>query len=460
MLGDLTPPIHSEAAGIDRALGVSGSGVAFWNQPWRADDPIQAQPDSDPSGWESDWEDEAEVDQEELEPEEDPEDRDDDPEPHGSEWFPATGRPAWRQAPGTATSPLRQHDDEDSHRRASHERSLLSALSELQALRSRLSEESRSHRELLQYYENREEELEQQLQAASAELEESRSELASLRRRAREQRQSQERLVLEHRDQLRELQEDLLSARQEVSNAKATVESLRQRSAGLRQDREQLERESQARLSALQQELATTRQQLSERGEELEVLQELREQRQAWLAREQQWQEELETARREAAAARQQATGRADDGAEHALPGEMERLEQELASLQQLLEELPDIYERKFRQRLQPLQEQRDWLLRENAQLQAHWQRLMMEEVQADSSEAEPAAAASPRQDPDRSTPGGVQRRPPALLPAVSRLRQGLRSLFRLGRQRPPGIVSLRDSTPPDPSDDGQPTDA
>ena len=36
-----------------------------------------------------------------------------------------------------------------------------------------------------------------------------------------------------------------------------------------------------------------------------------------------------------------------------------------------MLEELPDIYEHKFRQRLQPLLEQRDWLLHENNWLRA-----------------------------------------------------------------------------------------
>jgi hypothetical protein len=36
-----------------------------------------------------------------------------------------------------------------------------------------------------------------------------------------------------------------------------------------------------------------------------------------------------------------------------------------------MLEELPEIFERKFRQRLQPLLDQRDWLLHQNNWLRA-----------------------------------------------------------------------------------------
>ena len=55
------------------------------------------------------------------------------------------------------------------------------------------------------------------------------------------------------------------------------------------------------------------------------------------------------------------------------LEEELERTRAELAAMQELLEDVPQIFERKFQQRLQPLLEENAQLRRQLQQLQAAW---------------------------------------------------------------------------------------
>lgn len=95
------------------------------------------------------------------------------------------------------------------------------------------------------------------------------------------------------------------------------------------------------------------------------------------------------------------------------LERELARTREELQAMQALLEDLPNIFENKFRQRLQPLLEQQQRLLSENTVLRQHLHQL------------QPGVGTAPHQ--------------PVLLPQQQerpRLRRALRHAFGLADQR------------------------
>ena len=353
-------------------------------------------------------------------------------------------------------------------------------LIELQTLRQRQAEEAHARQELLLTFEARERELKARLEAAQGELEAGRSEVAYLRQHREVQRLRQERLEQQQQAQLRDLQQALVGARLEISSGHADNASLRQRNSQLQEQRDQLERQSQNRISQLEQELAGSRhdlitaladlEALRQRGDELtrrheqnegearlrlsqleqeleplrhshreqeEQLKALQQERDALLAQEQGWRQRLEAAAEGLIPPAPSPPAIAGEMVER-LQRERIQLEEDVMALHRLLEELPEIYEGKFRQRLQPLLEQRDWLLRENG-----WLRAVLQ----------PAAS-------EETTTGKARPRLLPALPSRPRLRQGLQALLQLARPAGAARSTVRDGTPASPDDDGQPTAA
>lgn len=266
-------------------------------------------------------------------------------------------------------------------------------LEELQALRRWQTEASCSRLELIESHQRRERELTARLDQAHEIIDGERRELFQLRTLHDEQRTALHLQQEQHQNRLRVLNESLSEARQEIERGQGDLQGLRQRCALLEQERDQSER----CISDLKHQLQAAREELAHRSAEIAVVQhrceELEQQRlqseRERAARMEELDQELQVVREELVqrsaeltAARQRceelegqrAAARQTAEADHrTLLHELEtqRLRDELTAMQQMLEELPDIYEDKFRQRLQPLLEQRDWLLHENSWLRA-----------------------------------------------------------------------------------------
>lgn len=128
-------------------------------------------------------------------------------------------------------------------------------------------------------------------------------------------------------------------------------------------------------------------------------------------------------------------------------------LREESAALQDLLEDLPEIYERKFRQRLQGILEQRQLLLADNHRLREQLHALLPLAAEAGTrrNPALPAATAS-------AEPGAEAAETPPMHSLMQRLR-------RFGSGLGPGKWSFNSRTAPGqadhelsaPPDDGPP---
>lgn len=307
-------------------------------------------------------------------------------------------------------------------------------IEELQTLRRLQNEASSSRMELIESHGRRERELEARLDQAQGIIEAGRWELARVQKLHEEQQIALNLQQEQHQLQLRSLQESLAEARRQIDRGQGDLQGLHQRCALLEREcdqrerwvsnlkhqlqaaREELEsrrteltaaqrrceelelqhqqsqREHAAQVEALKQELQRAREDLESHSTELAAA--LRRCEELELQRQQ---SEREHASRTEERERQRAAIR--EAAEVA-PGtflndlETQRLRDELAALQQMLEELPDIYEQKFRQRLQPLLEQRDWLLHENNWLRAELPAPRVTGLPA-TLESEPAALAA-----------------------------------------------------------------
>ena len=340
-----------------------------------------------------------------------------------------------------------------------------SLLEEVQTLRQWQEETSRSRLDLIESQGLRERELAVRLDQAQEIIEAGRLELARVQTLKDEHRLALSLQQEQHHSQLREVQDSLTEARQQIERGQADLHGLRQRCAFLEQEhdqwercvrdlqdqlqaaREQLahrgaelataqqrceeleqqrlqsERESAALTEALQHELQAARDQLVDRSAELAAAQQrcdgLEQQR---LQSERESAARMEERERQRAAAREAAEA---DQRTVLSQLEIQRLQDELSALQQLLEELPDIYEHKFRQRLQPLREQRDWLLHENNLLRSEW------------TTVRPELPAAPEAEPAGLAPSAPR----------SGLLQGLRALLPLGHL---GGRSLQASSGPE----------
>lgn len=268
-----------------------------------------------------------------------------------------------------------------------------SLLRGLRALRQATDPAAGSQQELVDRLERRERELTARLDQTQKIVEAGRADLARLQKLHDEQQISLNLQQEQHQSQLQGLQASLAQARQANQRALGDLHELRQRHGVLEQELDRKERWC----HDLEQQLQTAREQLGSRGAELEELQrrceELEQQsqhsdgdtasrledleQQLHAAQDQlgsrgaeleELQRRCEELERQGNASRTDAEP--DSGASIPDP-EMERLRDELIAVQQMLEDLPDIYEHKFRQRLQPLLEQRDWLLHENSWLRA-----------------------------------------------------------------------------------------
>jgi hypothetical protein len=307
-------------------------------------------------------------------------------------------------------------------------------IEELQTLRRLQNEASSSRMELIESHGRRERELEARLDQAQGIIEAGRWELARVQKLHEEQQIALNLQQEQHQLQLRSLQESLAEARRQIDRGQGDLQGLHQRCALLEREcdqrerwvsnlkhqlqaareelesrrteltaalrrceelelqRQQSQREHAAQVEALKQELQRAREELESRSTELAAA--LRRCEELELQRQQ---SEREHASRTEERERQRAAIR--EAAEVA-PGtflndlETQRLRDELAALQQMLEELPDIYEHKFRQRLQPLLEQRDWLLHENNWLRAELPAPRVTGLPA-TLESEPAALAA-----------------------------------------------------------------
>ncbi len=206
-------------------------------------------------------------------------------------------------------------------------------------------------------------ELQASLSAARQDSERSQGDLHGLRQRCAQLQQD-----CDHRQhRIDDLEQALQAAREQLGSQGAELQAMQQRCETLEREREELERASASRHQELEAALESAREQLGSQGAELQALQQRCE------SLEQEGSEQA-SASRQHEQDRPQANSPAwavpDGGMANADP-ETERLREELSALHHLLEELPEIYEHKFRQRLQPLLEQRDWLLHENGWLRA-----------------------------------------------------------------------------------------
>jgi hypothetical protein len=210
-----------------------------------------------------------------------------------------------------------------------------------------------------------------QLQAAREQLALRSAELATARHRCEELEQQRLQNERETAALTQALQHELQEAREQLVQRSGELAAAQQRCEGLEQQRLQNERETAASTQALQHDLQEAREQLVQRSGELAATQQrcegLEQQR---LQSEREGAARMEELERQRAAA----TAAAEADQRTSLRDlETQRLQDELTALQLLLEELPDIYEHKFRQRLQPLREQCDWLLHENNWLRSEW---------------------------------------------------------------------------------------
>ncbi len=230
-------------------------------------------------------------------------------------------------------------------------------------LRLSRSQTAFSDLDLIERHQRRERELKARFDQAQQIIESGRLELAHVQKLQDEQRAVMLLQQEQHQSQLRELQASLSAARQDSERSQGDLHGLRQRCAQLQQDCDH----RQHRIDDLEQALQAAREQLGSQGAELQALQQRCE------SLEQEGSEQASASRQheqDCQQANSPAWAVPDGGMANADP-ETERLREELSALHHLLEELPEIYEHKFRQRLQPLLEQRDWLLHENGWLRA-----------------------------------------------------------------------------------------
>lgn len=307
--------------------------------------------------------------------------------------------------------------------------------------------------------------LRDQLQHCQEALDTTRRQAVNLRKQQHRQSRSRARLERRHLAQLGELHQQLGAARQQLHGTQRCEQTLRSHLAEARRDaeaareqqrtlaeRRQGERTRTAglmrRLRAaghdLQAHLNMAREQLESTRRDLSALQRQHYRQSLGQARlERRQLAQLLDLQQQLTSARQQLSSReaqAPSGAlvpqrvnemliqeremrqllEQQAQRQRAQLEEELLSLQTLLNDLPGIYETKFRQRLKPLLEQRDWLLQENTQLRS------------------------------QLPPGSA---PAAQLPAATgrpRLRKNLKALFQLGSETIEPVAMV--SEPPTPA--------
>lgn len=272
---------------------------------------------------------------------------------------------------------LRKQQHQQSRSRARLERRQISQLDELQQQLS-------ATRQQLQEAQGQEQALRSQLREAQLEADGDRQRHRALMQQRQRERSRLAVLLLKLRAHRHELSAGLRTAREQVNSTQRDLAALRRQQYRQDQGQARLERRHLAQLLDLQRQLASTREQLDslpgQPASPAPAAQQLGE----WLAQEREMRRHLE---------------------QHS-QRECTRLEQELLSLQALLEDLPGIYESKFRQRLRPLLEQRDWLLQNNAQLRS----LLP---------------------PETMPPGRLARLPQAPAPSRPRLGRYLKALFR-----------------------------
>jgi len=279
--------------------------------------------------------------------------------------------------------------------------------------------------------------LELDLAAIRQQLSEEQAAADSLRQRNTELEQRSEAIEqaeLQARASADGLEQALAAVRQESREALATADGLRQRNA------------------ALELELSNARRSLSQRDAQVESLTLLHQERDALLERVAQLQEELEGLQSQAGNAAPDRSVPSIREQQH--KQDRARLEEELESLHRLLEDLPEIFENKFRQRLQLVLDQQRRLLADNQMLREHLYAL------------QPAA-------PSSETAGARVR----LLPpsdgsdadsshAPATLRRWLSSVLRRSRERSPESTQAPESEPAEAihepldfmdHDDGQP---
>lgn len=232
-----------------------------------------------------------------------------------------------------------------------------------QSLRQFQDAATSSEFDLIEGHQRRERELQARLEQARQVIEAGRLELAHVKKLLNEQGAAMLLQQQQHQTRLRELQASLSAAHQASERSQRDLEGLRQRCAQLEQDCEH----GKDRIEDLVLALQTARDQLGSQGAALQAMQRRSET------------QEREESERQRASHQQELDRQQPVSQPSVVPGvgmasadpETERLRQELSALHHLLEELPEIYERKFRQRLLPLLEQRDWLLHENGWLRA-----------------------------------------------------------------------------------------
>ena len=231
-------------------------------------------------------------------------------------------------------------------------------------------------------------ELEAALASSHENLERSQSDLEELRQNVvllEEQREQNESLLndlglelssLQKREQestarLQDLEDALKATREDLAGRDADLTAAQARCRELERQAQKSERESSSRLRDLEDALKATREDLAGRDADLTAAQarcrELERQVQESARGSSSRLQGLEEERGDAASL----TAGVPDGSSALSDLEIERLQEELVVLQQMLEDLPGIFEHKFRQRLQPVLEQRDWLVHENTWLRA-----------------------------------------------------------------------------------------
>jgi chromosome segregation ATPase len=358
-------------------------------------------------------------------------------------------------------------------------REIESGRGELAYLRQCQEVQQRSQQQLDQQLQARLHDLQQELTLARQELVERSGDVEDLRQRNAELVEQRDLADAQAMDRVRTLELDLAAIRQQLSEEQAAAEALRQRNGELEQRGEAAEQaQLQARASAdgLEQALAAVRREsqeahatadgLRQRSAELElelstarrtlsqvaspVL--LQQERDALLERVAQLQEELEDLQAHVGDAAPDRSVRSIR--EQQLKQDRGRLEEELESLHRLLEDLPEIFENKFRQRLQLVLDQQRRLLADNQMLREHLYALQP---------ATPATeAAGPRVrllPPADALPDDRPHRP-------GTLHRWLSSVLRRSRERSPEPAQTPESAPAEATqdlhelsdpDDGQP---
>jgi hypothetical protein len=280
-------------------------------------------------------------------------------------------------------------------------REVESSHGELAYLRQCQQLQQRSQERLDEQLQTQLKELQQDLTRAHHELLERRGDVEALHQRNAELALLSEQTQAQAMERVGALELDLAAIRQQLSAEQAAAEAVRLRNMELEQRSEAIEQaELQARASAagleqalaavrqesqeahatadglrqrhaaLELELSTVRRDLSSRDHQVESLPLLVQERNALLERVGLLQEEL--------AAFQGQDGEAALGRslpfirEKRLKEDRDRLEEELESLHRLLEDLPEIFENKFRQRLQLVLDQQRRLLADNQMLREH----------------------------------------------------------------------------------------